>query len=267
MLSPHPREGSFHFSLGGELASFLPAHFSHAESLLFLGPLKSAQPDPCCGNSCYWLYEYDSETACEGHPCESVHRADVVLCSDTRGHCGTYDASYKTCTVNGGDYRYIHRCLFVVVNACGSETTPTPTPSPSPTPTPSPSPTPTPCPEGSFDPDPDGNCPVNANRVNGCCLCQQRNTDCARFGQGTFPGTDKPYCAWVERLCDCYNVDGPCADNPRPLATPIPTPTPSGGGGEQPPPEPCTAYWWVLYESYDGGQPWQEIDRWYAGCW
>lgn len=34
-----------------------------------------------------------------------------------------------------------------------------------------------------------------------------------------------------------------------------------GGGGYY-----CTPYFWVYYESIDGG-PWQEVDRWYAGCW
>src|SRR5258707_6286948 len=41
-----------------------------------------------------------------------------------------------------------------------------------PTPTPEPSPTPTPCGEGSFDPDPNGDCPSNSYKHNGCCVCQ-----------------------------------------------------------------------------------------------
>lgn len=40
-----------------------------------------------------------------------------------------------------------------------------------------------------------------------------------------------------------------------------------GGGGDPPPQQPCTHYYWVYYESYDGGQTWREVDTWYAGCW
>jgi hypothetical protein len=29
----------------------------------------------------------------------------------------------------------------------------------------------------------------------------------------------------------------------------------------------CTPYYWVYYESYDGGRTWNEVDSWYAGCW
>lgn len=38
-----------------------------------------------------------------------------------------------------------------------------------------------------------------------------------------------------------------------------------GGGGYYY--EPCTPYYWVYYESYDGGRTWYEVDREYAGCW
>jgi hypothetical protein len=29
----------------------------------------------------------------------------------------------------------------------------------------------------------------------------------------------------------------------------------------------CTTYYWVLYNSWNDGQTWFEVDRWYAGCW
>lgn len=29
----------------------------------------------------------------------------------------------------------------------------------------------------------------------------------------------------------------------------------------------CTPYYWVYYESYDGGNTWYEVDSEYAGCW
>jgi hypothetical protein len=135
--------------------------------------------------------------------------------------------------------------------------------SPTPTPTPEPSPTPTPCPDGSFNQNPNGDCPSNSYKNNGCCVCQVRNTDCSGFGQGD-------QCLWVENLCDCYNYLGTCADHPLPSPAPTPNPTPNpnpppgggGGGGGG-----CTEYWWVYYESYDGGLTYTEVSRSYAGCW
>lgn len=37
-----------------------------------------------------------------------------------------------------------------------------------------------------------------------------------------------------------------------------------GGGGSGPP---CTPWYYVWMQSYDGGQTWEEVGRWYAGCW
>jgi hypothetical protein len=167
--------------------------------------------------------------------------------------------------------------------------------SPTPTPTPSASPTPTPCPDGSFNQNPNGDCPSNSYQHNGCCICQERNTNCARFGQGQLNGSD--YCTWVEESCDCYNVEGRCEDHPRPSPTPTPSPGsggPGGGdpGGGDPGGGSCTEYWWVLYDcSTESGRilPQEyfittayasensgssatfdscvEVGRWYAGCW
>jgi hypothetical protein len=41
----------------------------------------------------------------------------------------------------------------------------------------------------------------------------------------------------------------------------------SGGGGGGYYDYPCTPYYWVYYESWDGGQTWELVDMWYAGCW
>ena len=38
-----------------------------------------------------------------------------------------------------------------------------------------------------------------------------------------------------------------------------------GGGGYYY--YPCTPYYWVYYESWDGGETWEMVDYWYAGCW
>lgn len=71
-------------------------------------------------------------------------------------------------------------------------------------------------------------------------MCQERNTDCTRFGQGD-------QCLWVEHLCDCYNIFGRCAENP--LPTPTPTPDEIGGGGGD---ETCENYWdwWVCMQDH-----------------
>jgi hypothetical protein len=37
-----------------------------------------------------------------------------------------------------------------------------------------------------------------------------------------------------------------------------------GGGGYY---YPCTPYYWVEYWSWDGGETWEMVDMWYAGCW
>lgn len=49
--------------------------------------------------------------------------------------------------------------------------------------------------------------------------------------------------------------------------------TPLNGGGGEPPGGGgggvyyCTPYYWVYYESWDGGETWYVVDYWYAGCW
>lgn len=190
--------------------------------------------------------------------------------------CSLIRPQFFDCDGDGIE-EFSHDEIYSSPSCPGYSPTPTPTPTPEPTPTaepsptPRPSPTPTPCGPGSFDPNPDGSCPYYANKVNGCCVCQERNTDCARFGQGQ-TATGEQYCFWVEHLCDCYNPFGKCSENPRPTPTPTSTVTSESGGGggvggttkqyEQ-----CTEYWWVSYESYNGGQTWYETGRSYAGCW
>lgn len=260
-----PTLGMSKWRIGGELANSLPARFSYSSNLLFLSPVESTvEPDGCCPSGCSWLQGYEDPDTCYGLYCESIPRHRALQCSDSRGSCNTVRIFYQPCHVEEGDYW--HNCPWSQLTSCGG---PTPTPNPSPTPTPEPSPTPTPtptpCPEGSFDPDQNGDCPTYASKINGCCVCQERNTDCARFGQGFLGGS--PYCIWVEQLCDCYNVDGKCSENPRP--SPTPTPTPGGGGGGYPIYYyNCTQYYWVWYVSYDGGETWQETGQVdYAGCW
>lgn len=212
------------------------------------------------------MREVTYDTACYGEYCERIPLKENLDCSDSRGSCNKVKTYIKYCYIEESDFW--HGCPWDELTPCGAA--PTPTPTPATTPTPRPSPTPTPCPAGSFDPDADGNCPIYANKINGCCACQERNTDCARFGQGE-------YCIWVESLCDCYNYLGRCSENP------LPTPTPSGGGatyrgeyyadpgfyyGYYAYYDQCTVYVWVTYVSYDGGETWEETGEVeYAGCW
>lgn len=187
-------------------------------------------------------------------------------CSDPQAVCGIPEDISTWCDDFGV------ACTQYAIGPCGP--TPSPTPTPTPTPTPSPSPTSTPCPPGSFYPDQNGNCPLYANKINGCCVCQERNTDCSRFGQGQH-ATGGDYCFWVEHLCDCYNIEGRCAENPRPSPTATPTVAPQpggggggneGGGGHGIPG--CTDYYWVWYVSYDNGETWEPTgEEEYAGCW
>jgi hypothetical protein len=69
-----------------------------------------------------------------------------------------------------------------------------------------------------------------------------------------------------------------CDNNVAKSAGQYPTKTEElqGGGGGGGDPEPlmplgsggCTPYYWVWYESYDGGQTWEPTgDVEYAGCW
>jgi hypothetical protein len=57
-------------------------------------------------------------------------------------------------------------------------------------------------------------------------------------------------CVWDFATCSCFQ---------------------QGGGGFDPPwDDPgfeCTRYYWVTYESWDGGQTWNPVDSVYAGCW
>jgi hypothetical protein len=233
-------------------AEFLPVNFSVAK----ISFSRSAEPAPqsglCCpGTQCY--FHKNSTYSCS---CQVARDTRSTSCSDPEGACSIDEFIDTWCTDLGV------ACPEWTVGPCETlAPTPTPSPSPSPSPSPTPSPTPTPCPAGSFDPDPNGNCPYYSDKINGCCVCQQRNPECSGYA---------PDCIWVEHLCDCYNMYGRCGD-------PTPTPTPGGGGdpggGTDPNTNPaiykreCVDYYWVHFVSYDGGQTWYYNDNeTYAGC-
>jgi hypothetical protein len=164
-----------------------------------------------------------------------------------------------------------------------------PTPTPTPTPTPSPSPTPpqdcdpstkpnascscgtipgpiggpdlpawicAPCPGAqsvvNYPMYPLTGCDPNKSSISGnCCICNAQNVGC------------NPGYTWSTYDCAC---------KPDPTPTPIPSPGGgpggghgTGGGGGGGGGYPCTEYYWVYYEFSNGH--WEEIARWYAGCW
>ena len=238
----------------------------------------STEPPPQdgCGSCSRYIMDDQPTVICysaDGTPCDSDH-------ASTRPDqpCTRLTVNYFPC---GPGVRCHNDQIYESEYCPGS--------SPTPTPTPEASATPTPCPDGSFNQNANVECPSNSYQHNGCCICQVRNTDCSRFGQGQFPNGDD-YCIWVENLCDCYNIEGRCEDHPRPSPTPTPSPSPGGGGpgggdpgGGDPGGGSCTEYWWVLYDcSTDSGRIFPqdfftttayaaegctEIGRWYAGCW
>ena len=234
-------------------------NFSYSPELLFIHSITAnVEPEGCCESDCSWMRAVNYDNICYGFDCESIQRSQSLDCSDSRGGCKKSKTYYQPCYVE--ESNFWHNCPWDELTSCSGAT---PIPSPTPTPTPSPSPTPTPCAAGSFDPDQNGNCPTYASKVNGCCICQQ-TTDCSNFGQGTWPD-GSPYCIWVEHLCDCYNIDGPCRDYPRPPETP--TPTPDGDNGGPIYDRDCIDYYYVYFVSFDGGNTWYYDHSEYAGCW
>ncbi len=69
----------------------------------------------------------------------------------------------------------------------------------------------------------------------------------------------------------CYNNKAKEVGQYNPATTNQPAPPSTGGsgggGGGGGGGYSCTPYFWVYYESWDNGETWQEVDRWFAGCW
>jgi hypothetical protein len=127
------------------------------------------------------------------------------------------------------------------------------------TPTPT---TPTP-PGGCTDQDHDGVCwpddcddydPTVAYDSDGDHYCYP--ADCDDYNANVYPGAPLNYNTEGGEDRDCNGVD----DYTQQFGTP-------GGGGGGGGGYSCTPYYWVYYESYDGGQTWYVVDMSYAGCW
>jgi hypothetical protein len=130
-----------------------------------------------------------------------------------------------------------------------------------PTPTPTPNPTPTP-PGGCVDQDHDGVCffddcddndPNVAFDSDGDHYCYPY--DCDDYDSRVYPGAPLNFNTEGGEDRDCNGVD----DYVQQFGG---GGGPPGGGGH-----PCTPYYWVYYESMDGGMTWYIVDISYAGCW
>jgi hypothetical protein len=130
-----------------------------------------------------------------------------------------------------------------------------------PTPTPTPIPTPTP-PGGCTDQDHDGVCffddcddndPNVAFDSDGDHYCYPY--DCNDYDSRIYPGAPLNYNTEGGEDRDCNGVD----DLVQQFG--------SGGGGGGGGGNPCTPYYWVFYQSWDGGMTWEIVDISYAGCW
>jgi hypothetical protein len=127
------------------------------------------------------------------------------------------------------------------------------------TPTPTPTPSVTPTPSGCVDQDHDGVCffddcddndPTVAYDSDGDHYCYP--DDCDDYNANIYPGAPlNPNTEGGEDR-DCNGVD----DYQQQYGGG------GGGGGGY-----CTPYYWVYYESYDGGNTWYVVDIQYAGCW
>jgi Dual-action HEIGH metallo-peptidase len=130
---------------------------------------------------------------------------------------------------------------------------------PTPTPTPTVTPTPPTCPDQdndgvcTFD-DCDDNNPAVAFDSDGDHVCYP--TDCDDYNANVYPGAPLDYNTEGGEDRDCNGVD----DLIQQFGNP-------GGGGDPGGNAPCTPYYWVYYESWDGGLTWEIVDISYAGCW
>ncbi|HEU4765814.1 MAG TPA: M57 family metalloprotease [Pyrinomonadaceae bacterium] len=128
---------------------------------------------------------------------------------------------------------------------------------PTPTPTPTPFPTPTP---GCTDQDHDGVCffddcddnnPMVAFDSDGDHYCYP--DDCDDFDSRVYPGAPLNFNTEGGEDRDCNGVDDYVQQ--------------FGGGGGGGGGGGCTHWFWVYYESIDGGMTWYVVDIEYAGCW
>jgi hypothetical protein len=270
-ISPNKPPSRSSLNLPSESTLFLPAKFSPVKFYPASVPAFAATAssgDICCpGSSCQSL-RYETV-----YCCAEIQKAVNSPCSDTNGYCTNYTTQDVSCNDEFGTY-----CIEDILgDPCpppGATPTPTPNATPTPTPSPTPSPTPTPqCPEDCTRCNPDGYCETNFPPAPFCAgpFCPYGPTaDTCAYPQTGCPGN--AYYAGGG-CCQCVNQNPTCAsgftwDTDRCECVPAPTPTPApGGGGGGGDAYYCSHYYWVYYESYDGGETWREVDREYAGCW
>lgn len=130
-----------------------------------------------------------------------------------------------------------------------------PTPTPFPTPTPDPTCTDQDRDGVCFFDDCDDNDPNVAFDSDGDHYCYP--DDCDDFNANVYPGAPLNYNTEGGEDRNCNGVD----DYTEQFGSG------GGGGGGGDGGGYCTPYYWVYYESYDGGRTWHVVDVSYAGCW
>ncbi|MDQ1637145.1 MAG: hypothetical protein QOF62_484 [Pyrinomonadaceae bacterium] len=241
-------------------ASFLPVKFlSSSKSFKSVSFEPNPNPQDCCpADGCTSLISHRSHVCLN---CPNQERPTPTFCSDPRGSCYTSDFDSIECPlVNGATFT----CQTITLEPCGG-----PTPPPTPTPSPTPTPTPVPCPFTSpgncasgiprdycTNPEPpginSGGCPPFYHADGSCCVkdpCPSP-TPAPPACDGTLYFNEVPVCSWT-----CFPPVGGGGGGGE---------GGGGGGGYYY----CTEYWWVWYESWDGGQTWEATGQVeYAGCW
>lgn len=105
----------------------------------------------------------------------------------------------------------------------------------------------------------DPNDPASFNRTYGRAT-SPTNCDNQTLQQTNYPYCNPPAmstCTWDWSTCSCYPGTGGGGGGGYGGGDT------SGGGGIYY----CTPYYWVYYESWDGGRTWNVVDMSYAGCW
>jgi hypothetical protein len=184
-------------------------------------------------------------------PCFSMMRpADSAQCSSVNTNLAITQADVDLTTRLATDQLTRNGCKHAWPPNGGAGSGPTATPTPFPTATP----------PGCIDQDHDGVCalddcddsdPTVAYDSDGDHYCYP--DDCDDYNANVYPGAPlNPNTEGGEDR-DCNGVD----DYEQQYGG-----GGGGGGGYY-----CTPYFWVYYESYDGGRTWSVVDIQYAGCW
>ncbi len=197
-----------------------------------------------------------------GHVLGLFHSPGFRTCGHTIMNHGTPKGGRMTGSVQPQDvamarfhFQNPANCNYTAnVNAPPATTGPTPTPTPFATPTPDPTCTDQDRDGVCFFDDCDDNDPNVAFDSDGDHYCYP--DDCDDYNANVHPGAQLNYNTEGGEDRNCNGVD----DYQEQFGS-------GGGGGGGGGGGYCTPYYWVYYESYDGGRTWHVVDVSYAGCW